>query len=244
MRPRLLDLFCGAGGASAGYVAAGFDVVGVDAEPMPDYPHDFVRADAMTFPLEGYDAIHASPPCHEHSALNAARKIVYGTGWMLAATRDRLEAHRVTHGTPWVIENVPGAPINKCHAIMLCGSMFGCRTEMPGYGEVWLRRHRWFESSVLLMNAARCSCHGRKNIGVYGHGSGSQKRRVRGPGTAKASREVMGIDWMRRDELDEAIPPAYTKFVGDQILWAIHEQETSRVWLEAEYETTSERSAT
>ncbi len=222
MKPRLLDLFCGAGGASAGYVAAGFDVVGVDIEPMPQYPYEFVQGDAMTFPLGGFDAIHASPPCHEHSALNQVNKINYNTGWMLAATRDRLEAHRGVCGTPWVIENVPGSPIRADHAIMLCGSMFGCRTEMLGHGEVWLRRHRWFESSAFLMHAGVCSCSSHLNIGVYGHGGGAGPR---GPGIAKASREIMGIDWMRRDELNESIPPAYTKFVGDQILWAIQQQE-------------------
>ncbi len=215
---RLLDLFCGAGGSAMGYHRAGFDIIGVDISPQPRYPCKFVQADAMTYPLEGYDVIHASPPCHEHSALNAVNKIAYGTGWMLSATRGRLKKHRYTTGTPWVIENVPGSPIRKEHAIMLCGSMMGCRAEMPGYGEVWLRRHRWFESSLPLAPPGPCSCRGRYNVGVFGNGAGGSRQRVRGPGTARASRAVMGIDWMTRDELDEAIPPAYTQYIGSQIM--------------------------
>ena len=89
MKPRLLDLFCGAGGASVGYHRAGFDVVGVDHRPQPRYPFEFHRADAMTFPMDGYDAIHASPPCHDHSPLSGPGG-KDGTGWMLTATRERL----------------------------------------------------------------------------------------------------------------------------------------------------------
>ena len=104
MKPRLLDLFCGAGGAARGYQLAGFHVTGVDIAPQPRYAGDeFFRADAMTFPLDGYDAIHASPPCQDHSSLRGmwnARH--HGTGWMLAATRERLRAW----GGPYVIENV------------------------------------------------------------------------------------------------------------------------------------------
>jgi DNA (cytosine-5)-methyltransferase 1 len=210
-RPRLLDLFCGAGGAAMGYHRAGFDVTGVDIEPMPRYPFEFVRADAMTYPLGGFDAIHASPPCHEHSALNAVNRIDYDTGWMLAATRERLRAN----GAPWVMENVPGA--RMVNPLKLCGSELGLTALMPGCGTVWLRRHRLFESSVFLFGAGGCSCSGKATVGVYGHGAGGSGVRVRGPGTAQASREVMGIDWMIRDELDEAIPPAYTQFIGEQL---------------------------
>jgi DNA (cytosine-5)-methyltransferase 1 len=211
-RPRLLDLFCGAGGASTGYHRAGFDVTGVDIEPMPRYPHKFVQGDATTYPLDGFDAIHASPPCHDHSTLNAVHRIDYGTGWMLAATRERLQAH----GAPWVMENVPGAPM--IHPLKLCGAELGLTTLMPGTGPVWLRRHRLFESNMFLFGAGGCSCSSKATVGVYGHGAGGARQRVRGPGTAQASRDVMGIDWMNRDELDEATPPAYTEFIGTQLL--------------------------
>lgn len=215
-RPRLLDLFCGAGGCSVGYHRAGFDVTGVDINPMPNYPFDFVQADAMTFPLDGFDAIHASPPCHDHSAL-AVLHPAHGTAWMLPATRDRLRAS----GVPWVIENVPGADMPG--AITFCGTEFGLRTVRDGK-EYWLRRHRLFEASFHLWGAGGCHCYRRQTVGVYGGGPGGSKMRrgrslaMTGPGTARASREVMGIDWMNRRELDQAIPPAYTQFIGEQLL--------------------------
>ena len=214
MKPRMLDLFCGAGGAAMGYHRAGFEVVGVDKEPMQRYPFEFIQADAMTYPLDGFAAIHASPPCHDHTALNVVNKIDYGTEWMLAATIERLESC----GLPFVVENVSTAKRHMPNALNLCGSELGLRTVMQGYGDVWLRRHRLFESNVFLMGAGGCSCMGKWNVGVYGHGAGGSGQRVRGPGVAQASREVMGIDWMNRDELDEAIPPAYTEFIGAQLL--------------------------
>lgn len=214
-RPRLLDLFCGAGGAGMGYHRAGFDVVGVDVEPMPRYPFEFHQADAMTFPLDGFDAVHASPPCHGHSALNVVNRIDYGTEWMLEATIDRLRES----GLPFVVENVQTARAHMPNAVMLCGSEFALRTNLEPYGEVWLARHRLFESNVFLTGGGGCNCRGKWNVGVYGHGAGGQ--RVRGKGVAQASREVMGIDWMSRDELDEAIPPAYTEHIGAQLLAAI-----------------------
>lgn len=214
MKPRLLDLFCGAGGAGMGYHRAGFEVVGVDVEPMPRYPFEFHQADAMTFPLDGFDVVHASPPCHGHSALNVVNQIDYGTEWMLGATIDRL----TEWGSPFVVENVATARRHMPNALRLCGSEFALRTTMQGYGEVWLARHRLFESNVFLRGAGGCNCRGKKNVGVYGHGAGGSGQRVRGPGVAQASREVMGIDWMNRDELVEAIPPAYTEFIGAQLL--------------------------
>ena len=102
-RPRLLDLFCCAGGAAMGYHQAGFDVVGVDIKPQPRYPFEFHQADAMTYPLDGFDAVHASPPCQDHSATKHLHGRAHGTAWMLDGTRERLLAQ----STPWVIENVP-----------------------------------------------------------------------------------------------------------------------------------------
>jgi len=216
VRPRLLDLYSGAGGASMGYHLAGFDVTGVDNRPQPRYPFTFVQADALEY-LKAhdheYDAIHASPPCQDHTAL-ASITGGNGTGWMLAATRKLLQRL----GRPYVIENVPGAAMPS--AITLCGSEFGLTTRTERHGRVWLRRHRLFESNVFLMGAGGCNCYRKLSVPVYGRGAGGNRVKLRGTGLAQAAREVMGIDWMTRDELDQAIPPAYTRFIGDQLMAA------------------------
>ena len=211
-RPRLLDLFCGAGGCSVGYHRAGFDIVGVDNRPQPRYPYEFVQADALTFPLDGYDVVHASPPCHEHSALASFRN-GHGTGWMLPAIRQRLR----DWGGPYVIENVAGADMPG--ALILCGASFGLRS-----GAYVLRRHRKFESNLFLM-ASGCACSSRI-LGVYGNGGGRKTRSpTRGPNgytaNAQERRELMGIDWMTRAELSQAIPPAYTEAIGEQLIAAL-----------------------
>ena len=203
-RPRLLDLFCGAGGCSVGYHRAGFDVVGVDNRPQPRYPYTFVQADAMRFPLDGFDAIHASPPCQDHSSLNNVIKVDHESGWMLPATRDRLRSW----GGTYVIENVPGAPMVE--PLMLCGASFGLYA--GGYA---LRRHRLFESNVFLMGPG-CACP-RRILGVYGDGGPGLYSRGRKASSGEA-RALMGIDWMNRREISQAIPPAYTQFIGEQLL--------------------------
>lgn len=214
MKPRLLDLYCGAGGAGYGYHLAGFDVTGVDNRPQPRYPFTFHQGDALEY-LEAhgheYDAIHASPPCQDHSALSSVTG-GNGTGWMLAATREALQRL----GAPYVIENVPGADMPG--SLVLCGSEFGRATTTQRHGRVWLKRHRQFESNVFLMGAGGCHCYGRPSVPVYGHGAGGNRVKLRGTGLAQAARDVMGIDWMRRDELDQAIPPAYTLFIGEQLM--------------------------
>ena len=203
MRPRLLDLFCGAGGASVGYHRVGFDVVGVDIAPQPRYPFEFVQADAMTFPLDGFDAIHASPPCQDHSSLRGLHEL-HGTGWLLAATRRRLEGN----GQPWVIENVPGAPMRT--DFKLCGCMF----DLAG-----LRRERWFETSPQLFDMRSPCHHTERTITVAGHGADGRYYREGGPiPTVEDWRRVMGINWMTQDEMAQAIPPAYTEYVGRQLL--------------------------
>lgn len=208
MKPRLLDLFCKAGGASAGYAAAGFDVTGVDIEPQPRYPFTFIKADAMTFPLNGFDAIAASPPCHDHSALATLQPGGHGTGWMLTATIERLRAQ----GTPWIVENVEGARRSMPGALTLCGTEFGLQAEGRH-----LKRHRLFLASFVLMGAGGCSCYGRKIGGVYGNGGGQQN--TRGYKFRKEHSQVaMGIDWMTVKELSNAIPPAYTQFLGEQMM--------------------------
>jgi len=208
-RPRLLDLFCGAGGAGMGYHRAGFDVVGVDIKPQPHYPFEFHQADAMAFPLDGFDAIHASPPCQAYSAATApAAKANHPD--LYAPTRDRL----VASGLPYAIENVIGAPYS--HGVVLCGSMFGLEED----GE-WLRRHRNFEASWLVFQPPCAHPVGRRPILVTG------KSFINGqPRDYKHSRQgpfdlacrLMGIDWTDRHGLANAIPPAYTSWLGAQML--------------------------
>lgn len=205
MKPRLLDLFSGAGGASRGYQMAGFHVTGVDISPQPRYAGDeFHQADAMTFPLDGFDVIAASPPCQAYSTLGSFNRHVEYPD-LYEATRDRLEAN----GAPWVIENVVGAPYRS--GIVLCGSMFGLR----------VRRHRNFETSFFIFGPPRCD-HAAQGmpVGVYGHGQffweNGEKRWRNVP--INEARNAMGIDWMERRELSEAIPPAFTEYVGAQLL--------------------------
>jgi DNA (cytosine-5)-methyltransferase 1 len=203
VKPRLLDLFCGAGGAAKGYQQAGFYVVGVDIRPQPNYCGDeFIQADAMTCPLADFNAIHASPPCQDHvRAPGPAAK--HGTGWMLAATRERLKAN----GTPWVIENVPGAPMRPDY--QLCGCMFGMKR---------LKRERWFETSWRGFQLRQPCNHPEPVISVTGTGTPSGTWRVYGSLRTADFRAVLGIDWMNRAELSQAIPPAYTRFIGEQLL--------------------------
>ena len=202
-RPRLLDLFCGAGGAAMGYHRAGFDVTGVDIAPQPRYPFPFVQADAMTYPLDGFNAIHASPPCHDHVRTFVAKD---GTGWMLAATRERLSSI----GTPWIIENVPGAPMRADY--LLCGCMFGLSL---------LVRERWFETSWEAFEMRAPCYHPARPITVTGWGipSGSYwYGRISVSEYFRLGKQAMGIDWMTRAELNQAIPPAYTEYVGARLM--------------------------
>lgn len=218
-----------------GYHRAGFDVVGVDLKPQPRYPFEFHQFDAMDVGLSAFgrnvgaslgreqtcrliglfDAIHASPPCHAYSTVtgrNRHNRREYPD--LVSATRDRLEAS----GVPWVIENVPGAPLH--HGVVLCGSMFGLD----------VRRHRVFESSVAML-APECRHHVQKPrfrsldmrtnragrlasvVGVHGH--------LNYPGEKLLRERAMGIDWMGTAELSQAIPPAYTEFIGRALLAAI-----------------------
>jgi DNA (cytosine-5)-methyltransferase 1 len=209
-RPLLLDLFCGAGGAAMGYHRAGFDVVGVDINPQPHYPFEFHQADAMTYPLEGFDVIHASPPCQHYVQWNGINREKWGDvpehPDLIPPTRDRL----LYSGVPWVIENVVGAPLRS--STMLCGSMFG----------LGVRRHRLFESSELLLRQPGCR-HTGDELAVYGKLDGrriwtrADGSEVRAARTIEEAHRVMGIDWMTWEEIREAIPPAYTEFIGEQL---------------------------
>jgi DNA (cytosine-5)-methyltransferase 1 len=216
-KPRLLDLFCGAGGCAKGYADAGFEVVGVDIAPQPHYPYAFIQADAMTFPLVGFQATHWSPPCQGYTELNHANKAAYPK--LIGAVRERAQAS----GIPYVIENVEGARREFPQALMLCGSMFG----------LCIRRHRLFESNLLLF--APCACkHDRNFYSIHGDhvwnrakmGIVRQDGRSRpGYGTFAEGSAAMGIDWMlRQKELANAIPPAYTAWIGAQLLTALEQE--------------------
>jgi DNA (cytosine-5)-methyltransferase 1 len=214
MRPRLLDLFCGAGGAAMGYHRAGFEVVGVDINPQPRYPFEFHQADALTFPLDGFDAIHASPPCQAYSAQRVAWN-ARAYPRLIEPIRERL----IDWGATWVIENVPQAPL--LDPVRLCGSMFGL-----GALNQYLQRHRLFEANVTLGPPPPC-VHRGDALGIYGdhlrlrrRGVGRRAREISKGKLAPAS-EAMGIDWMTWDELTESIPPAYTEWVGRRILAAV-----------------------
>jgi DNA (cytosine-5)-methyltransferase 1 len=209
-QPRLLDLFCGAGGCSVGYHRAGFDVIGVDNRPQPNYPFEFHQADALTFPLEGFDAIHASPPCKSETRLRHVHDIDHPD--LLTPTVERFAGL----GVPWVIENVESTK-KLPGALVLCGASFGLRAECDDGTLRLLRRHRRFASNVFMM-APPCACTSRI-VGVYGHGGGPKRLLNRGYQATKAEAvAAMGIDWMSRDELSQAIPPAYTEYLGAQLL--------------------------
>jgi len=225
--PRLLDLFCGAGGAGVGYSRAGFDVEGVDITPQPRYPFPFIQADALEYLAEHgheYDVIHASPPCQEYSSSRYLRDANQSKLGYKVTTRPKLIAPvreaLVSTGRLWIIENVPGSPLPS--AIQLCGSMFG----LP------LRRHRWFEASVLLFAPQSCrhtdsfyNVIGGKTRGYgkvssgkhYLSATGERRRRESYPGK-RFGQMAMGIDWMTLAEMSEAIPPAYTEWLGRQLM--------------------------
>ena len=210
-RPRLLDLFCGAGGCAVGYHRAGFDVVGVDIKAQPRYPFEFHQGDALEFVAKHgreFDAIHASPPCQAFSVMKSLHNAKEHPN-LIPASRDALRSF----GVPYVIENVPGAPLES--PLMLCGSMFGLRSHR-GY----LRRHRLFESNLMLFAPGPCN-HVGLAIGVYGHGSAGHLGQRMRTANVEEARILMGMPWATRDGLSQAIPPAYTEFVGMQLLAAL-----------------------
>ena len=209
---RILDLFCCAGGAGVGYTQIGFEVVGVDIKPQPHYPFHFIQEDVLTLDagfLASFDAVHASPPCQSYSDL--AKRNRNGDAWprLIEPVRDIL----TRTGLPYVIENVEGAPL--LNPVVLCGTMFA---------ELRVIRHRLFEANFPIAVPP----HGKHPLvhtfdrrkKHYGKTDESKDYvQVTGGGncTIAAARKAMGINWMTKKEINEAIPPAYTRFIGEQL---------------------------
>lgn len=214
-RPVLLDLFCGGGGAAMGYYRAGFDVVGIDIKPQPHYPFEFVDGDALDWSFGSFDAVHASPPCQSWTAY---RRRGSGVGDDYAQLIEPVRRKLVARGIPYVIENVPGAPLND--PVQLCGSSFGLD----------VRRHRLFESSVPL-SAPPCD-HKWQTPRFPPATNRTNLRSTVEVGVWRiplaVQQQAMGIDWLPLRELSEAVPPAYTEFIGAQLINAIRDSTARR----------------
>ncbi len=219
-RPRILDLYCGAGGASMGLYRAGFDVEGVDIKPQKHYPFPFHQADALTFPLEGYAAYWASPPCQYYSRLRHLPWLKDRVYWRsVPPTRERL----LTTSKPWVIENVEDCG-DMPNSFVLCGASIGLS----------LYRHRRFETTFPVFLPShqkhkRVIVSGRASLAKRRHGQQGFKEINRDSiagkgnykGDAERRRTVMQIDWMTSEELAQAIPPAYSEYIGKFLMQAV-----------------------
>jgi DNA (cytosine-5)-methyltransferase 1 len=218
-RPKLLDLFCGAGGAAVGYARAGFEVVGVDIAPQPHYPFEFHQGDALDYVADHwreFDMIHASPPCQGYlnlGAVNRALGRTYEHATLITETRRLL----ISTGLPYIIENVADAASQMRSPVRVCGTGLG----LP------IRRHRMFESNVQLEGVA-CAHHRytepRYWTGWRPNGEHRLSTVVQVYGNAGGKHEwpaAMGIDWMTSSEMTEAIPPAYSEWIGRQLLAAL-----------------------
>ena len=211
MKPKLLDLYCGGGGAGRGYELAGFDVTGVDNVPQPKHRGKVILSDAIEYVLRHgheYDFIHASPPCQAYSLASMQHRKsgrVYPD--LIAKTREALQKT----GKPYCIENVPGAPL--LNPITLCGSMFQSATG----GILRTYRHRLFESNLPL-TAPPC---------FHNYPQAKMGRRAK-PGEfiqfvghytdAEIVREMLGLEWLSKNEIAQCVPPQYTEFLGRQVL--------------------------
>lgn len=242
MRPKLLDLFSGAGGAAMGYYRAGFDVIGVDLKPQPHYPFEFIQADALDYVATNgwrYDAIHASPPCQVHSTITPNKSKHLD---LIPVTRYWLE----TLGLPYIIENVGGARKALRNPFMLCGSQFNLK----------VYRHRLFESNVMVLVPHHQphrdkGCNAGHTISKNGFISiagnfetmrqwneeskrphvynkiAYEKRFIMLVGhwtcALDYAKFAMGVDWMNKTEITQAIPPAYTEWIGRQLIQYVKE---------------------
>lgn len=226
-KPKLLDLFCGAGGAGMGYYRAGFDVTGIDNKPQPHYPFPFLQMDAMeamdrllrgegltfsngeTLYLRDINAYHASPPCQANTFLkpDLLHHRSYGHKDCIPETRIRLE----TTNKPYVIENVVGATMNT--VIILCGTMFGLK----------VFRHRLFESNIMVLQPFHIKHDGKTRKGYPANEEYKYWCITGSVGERKGAQEAMGIDWMARkaSEVSQAIPPAYTEYIGKYLIKAL-----------------------
>lgn len=214
-KPLLLDLFCGAGGAAMGYHRAGFTVFGVDINPQRNFSFAFYQGDAVEYLREHghkFDAIHASPPCQAHTSLKSMNPTKTYACFIEPIRKLLVELKK-----PYIIENVRGAPL--FFPVMLCGSSFGIK----------VRRHRLFESNIALETLACDHESQGQPIDVSGTGGRRLGERLDGKGgnsnkplNLEEARAAMGIDWMTRKELSQAIPPAYCEFIGKQLISHLH----------------------
>lgn len=223
---KLLDLFCGAGGAAMGYHRAGFhEIVGVDHAHQPRYPFEFVEADALAFVSEHgheFDVIHASPPCQAYTGMRRITEARYGECStehpdLIAGTQRALGRT----GKIYVIENVPSSPLHT--QFILCGTSLGLE---------YVVRHRHFESNVLFLGVPPCTHHHKDTMTIGVYGSKPDGRRVsyrhhkfsRIAQSLEEARQIMGIDWMTWDEIKEAIPPVYTEWIGRRLIETLKEE--------------------
>ena len=219
-RPRLLDAYSCAGGAGYGYHLAGWDVTGLDKDPHPNYPFRFIRADALEALadrefLAQFDAVHTSPPCQFKTLATLSQRMA-GAEYpeLITPTRALLQAN---FDGPWVIENVPNTPLRP--DIRLCGCQFDLT--LPGVG--YLKRERWFETSWHGLYLEMPHRHVGHAISIAGHGTPAWMRAKTGHIGVAEWRQIMGIAWTTRDELTEALPPAYTELVGAYLLAQLSE---------------------
>jgi DNA (cytosine-5)-methyltransferase 1 len=216
---RILDLFCGAGGAGVGYNQAGFEITGVDIKPQPHYPFKFIKDDATSLSpefIKTFDVVHASPPCQAYSDLAKRNKNADKWPRLIEPIRELFIKCEI----PYVIENVEGAPLHK--PVILCGTMFP---------QLRVIRHRLFEANFPI----KVPPHGehplvhtfdkRKNhFGKTDEWKDFVQVTGGGNCTLAAASEAMGIYWMTKTEINEAIPPAYTRFIGVQLVEYISRQ--------------------
>lgn len=210
---KLLDLFCGAGGAGKGYADAGFEVVGVDIVEQPNYPFEFILGDALEVGIRGFDAVHASPPCQNYCWSTAkSRRAGKEYPDLILETREVL----VESGLPYVIENVPNAPLQN--PTFLEGTMFGLNVIRRRLFETnwWLPQPMYIRRKTPILQRSKIDAgkHLKKSAycSVAGNGADGWSCRLHDWSVA------MGIDWMTRKEITQAIPPAYTCYIGGYLI--------------------------